>query len=883
MEHENRRRDLAMTAKDNKLFQFRGMRAKNIAQNGEDPGAILLEAQKINFELKDSDPVAAFKRKYDGILLGRSGINMLDELARTSTWESKQQPKLFLDWILENYPELLEKLNAEGYGPFQKALLERNDDFVEAVLENPALKNLGTAFKLSSNKGNAIHIAVEKMYHATHDILKKCKDPRSMLKQKNGDGNTPLHIAVSISEYDVYSVRTVLRQHHLIPNESTSASTTEPSTEPNSRLPRVETNRHTGNQSRSDEQLSQKEISGIDRPLNDETTSYELGLQWLYSIVQLLVDTCPDTLEYKNKALRTPYQEREDTIRSLDMIDQVLKEVKATSGSRSDVELREEAIRCILIEDYIGSHIRSHCMHNFSRDKIMTCLYYPGNEKHIEFDLAGIPSVKSIIKVMVIDDGDPSHADSAIEGALCGFKVEIWDWKKIDICSDVIANSTKTVKDISLYCSGNKAVLMGWTSPHGFLNSEKFPLLRNIKLFIREGQEDSEQLEKYINWFKEEVNSAKEHMKHEIKVEVTLDNMEVSFASEFQNTEGSMEIGNKWVDCMKDFAKFIGSIAEGKKSPIKIAVIDDGVDSSFDIFDRKIATGQSFCPHPNSADLMNSYFIPSGQHGTRMAMLILQICPNAKLYIARLDEHRKPDGDGKRQITTKSAAEAIQWAVDCGVDIISMSWSLEEQKPQSDAMKKLESAITEAQLKDILMFCSASDQGNSATNESFPGATNKCIRIGAATDTGRRLPWVVEDVDFLFPGKEIPFEDHDNKIVRESGSSVATAAATGLAAVLINCTKIVGESEDNGYYFRQKRNIEKAFKQLSQQLSYGTPKEYYPLVDLFFEKKFCKYLASAHGNTRKKTPISIPEQDWDDVSKEALRKLMNEIKGERYD
>ncbi|TGO47460.1 hypothetical protein BOTNAR_0524g00070 [Botryotinia narcissicola] len=479
------------------------------------------------------------------------------------------------------------------------------------------------------------------------------------------------------------------------------------------------------------------------------------------------------------------------------------------------------------------------------------------------FDWLRYLGVKSIIKVMVIDDGDPSHADSAIEGALCGFKVEIWDWKKIDICSDVIANSTNIVKDVSLYCSGNKSVQMGWTSPHGFLNSEKFPL----------GQEDSKQLEKYINWFKEEVNSAKERMKHEIKVEVTLDNMEVSYASEFQNTEGSMEIGNKWVDCMKDFAKFIGSNEEGKKSPIKIAVIDDGVDSSFDIFDRKITTGQSFCPHPNSTDLMNSYFIPSGQHGTRMAMLILQICPNAKLYIARLDEYRKLDGDGKRQITTKSAAEAIQWAVDCDVDIISMSWSLEEQKPQSDAMKKLESAISNAELKHILMFCSASDQGNSATNDSFPGATNKCIRIGAATDTGKRLSWVVEDVDFLFPGKEIPFRDHDNKTVRESGSSVATAAATGLAAVLINCTKILGGSEDNGY-FREKRNIEKAFKRLSQ----ATSKEHYPLVYLFFDKKFRNYLASAHGNTWKKTSISIPEQAWDDVSKKALRKLIHEIK-----
>jgi hypothetical protein len=83
--------------------------------------------------------------------------------------------------------------------------------------------------------------------------------------------------------------------------------------------------------------------------------------------------------------------------------------------------------------------------------------------------------VQMIVKVMVIDDGVPSHSDSAIEEALGGFDVQVWDWKKVDICSEVICNSTKVVKEISLYSSGNNAVLMGWASPEGFINLEKFP------------------------------------------------------------------------------------------------------------------------------------------------------------------------------------------------------------------------------------------------------------------------------------------------------------------------------------------------------------------------------------------------------------------------
>lgn len=83
--------------------------------------------------------------------------------------------------------------------------------------------------------------------------------------------------------------------------------------------------------------------------------------------------------------------------------------------------------------------------------------------------------VERIIKVMVIDDEDPPHADSSIEEALKDFQVEIWDWKRLDLSTEVIYNSTKVVKEISLYSSGNNSVLMGWASQQGLPNDAKFP------------------------------------------------------------------------------------------------------------------------------------------------------------------------------------------------------------------------------------------------------------------------------------------------------------------------------------------------------------------------------------------------------------------------
>lgn len=83
--------------------------------------------------------------------------------------------------------------------------------------------------------------------------------------------------------------------------------------------------------------------------------------------------------------------------------------------------------------------------------------------------------VKKIVKVMVIDDKDPSHADASIEDALKDFGVEIWDWKRLDLSTEVIHKTTNEVKEISLYSTGNNAVLMGWASQQGLPNRSLFP------------------------------------------------------------------------------------------------------------------------------------------------------------------------------------------------------------------------------------------------------------------------------------------------------------------------------------------------------------------------------------------------------------------------
>lgn len=88
---------------------------------------------------------------------------------------------------------------------------------------------------------------------------------------------------------------------------------------------------------------------------------------------------------------------------------------------------------------------------------------------------------------------------------------------------------------------------------------------------------------------------------------------------------------------------------------IKVALIDDGIDGFESILSKNIAHGVSFCRPSDSEDLMRTYYVSSGGHGTMMARLIRRMCPKVKFYVARLEEYKS--SSGKRFITARSARQ----------------------------------------------------------------------------------------------------------------------------------------------------------------------------------------------------------------------------------
>lgn len=209
-----------------------------------------------------------------------------------------------------------------------------------------------------------------------------------------------------------------------------------------------------------------------------------------------------------------------------------------------------------------------------------------------------------------------------------------------------------------------------------------------------------------------------------------------------------------------------------------------------------------------------------------------------------------------------------------------MSWTIETPVTGNDDMESLKAAAREAAGKEILMFCSTSDQGSSTRDQCYPGDFEGCIKIGGATDTGEALAWVnAEKVHFLLPGKNVPFTDNEGKIISyESGSSVATAAASGLAGLLMFCSRLIKEDDR---YLEDQKNMRDAFKALASG-------DKFPRVQEFFDQRFKQHLARLENPDSSQKPKNTPPAyniltlDWNDKCSAALEYVMGLIKAAAY-
>ena len=113
---------------------------------------------------------------------------------------------------------------------------------------------------------------------------------------------------------------------------------------------------------------------------------------------------------------------------------------------------------------------------------------------------------------------------------------------------------------------------------------------------------------------------------------------------------------------MQEFSSFVANARlclNQQDKEVRVAILDDGIDWFFanEINANLIkCVGTSFYVDKRQDFYgRKAWYSSSNDHGTLMAALIRKICPDVKLYVARLDQ--TVNEQGKSQPTPDSAAD----------------------------------------------------------------------------------------------------------------------------------------------------------------------------------------------------------------------------------
>ena len=221
---------------------------------------------------------------------------------------------------------------------------------------------------------------------------------------------------------------------------------------------------------------------------------------------------------------------------------------------------------------------------------------------------------------------------------------------------------------------------------------------------------------------------------------------------------------------------------KSKGKGITVAILDTGCDVTHPDLKNRIIGGRNFT-HDDQAN--PEMFIDYNGHGTHVAGTIAAekndvgvagVAPEADLLILKVLDKQ---GSGQYDWIING----INYAVEQGVDIISMSLGGSEDVPE------LHQAIQQAIAKQILVVCAAGNDGDGddTTDEmGYPACYNEVISVGAIDLDRRSSPFTNSnnEVDLVAPGEEILSTYLNGKYALLSGTSMATPHVSGALALI---------------------------------------------------------------------------------------------------
>ncbi len=281
----------------------------------------------------------------------------------------------------------------------------------------------------------------------------------------------------------------------------------------------------------------------------------------------------------------------------------------------------------------------------------------------------------------------------------------------------------------------------------------------------------------------------------------------------------------RWRQRFKDvYKKFIEECPQqqGSLSPLKIAVLDTGIDMTHpDIVAREEQIKSKY----NWTDGKRKHAVQDNNgHGTFVTGLLLDYAPDAELYVAKIAEDSAPSPPGlvakvsilhtfykppfffsfqSSRIVFNLCQQAIDYAVDkWKVDIISMSFGYPTDRTRPEGFDELEGAILNAYHQNVLMFAAASNSGANL-DRAHPARNQNVICIHSTDAQGNRsrfsptaliddknLATVGEAVESAWPVRFCDRETNPNSVLYKSGTSYATPIAVGIASFLIQYARL---------------------------------------------------------------------------------------------
>lgn len=215
---------------------------------------------------------------------------------------------------------------------------------------------------------------------------------------------------------------------------------------------------------------------------------------------------------------------------------------------------------------------------------------------------------------------------------------------------------------------------------------------------------------------------------------------------------------------------------DSQGSGIKVAVLDTGVDRDHPDLQSAIVGMEDFTG--DGIEDVNG-------HGTHCAGIIaaryngvgfVGAAPQSELLIAKVLGN---DGSG----SYSWISDGINWAVDEGADIISMSLG----GPVSDA--QLFTAVHSALLQGVMVICAAGNDGSVFRNSiDYPGKYGAVITVASHDHNGNASGFSSRggELDFMAPGSDIWSTYKEGTWASLSGTSMATPFVSGVAALILS-------------------------------------------------------------------------------------------------